>query len=296
VVADYSYKDGIDLNDMRLRLKNDGIVLVRNLLSLDEIARLRQIVRDHLIAHGQGFGLGRTQPNAAARVQSLDTIYAHDRITKLFLGLCGHGNTVFTGHSDIHLNMLSGWHKDSGEAFGGYFKGDYFGAENCNVYKIAIYLQDHLKQDGLTVRPGSHRSASVASGDLPTHLATRAGDAVLFDVRLSHIGQIPDPVEKTLIGLNQLLNRGDRKRPDNEFVVALKNIYWRIRNRHDKMSIFFTFGVNNDYTQQFARSNMARQNTQAGLSSEEIRPALVKRLSACGIISFSSQQQLEKTA
>jgi hypothetical protein len=285
-IAEFSFSDLTDPANLRSALDVNGVAIVRGLLQASEIGRLREIVRDHLTAQGHSFGLGRTQPNAVATVSALEFLYGDARIARLFSGLCGDGNTVFTGHSDIHLNMLSGWHKDSGEAYGGYFRGDYFSAEDCRVYKIAFYLQDHLDHGGLTARPGSHREPSVETGPA-VHLATRAGDAIVFDVRVSHIGQIPDVFEKSLMAGNLLLNRGDRKRADRAFVVALKNFYWRVIGRKDKMSIFFTFGANNSFTWQFAANNMDRQNVQAKIQDTEISLSLAEQLRHHNVIAFT---------
>ncbi|MFT4046713.1 MAG: phytanoyl-CoA dioxygenase family protein [Solimonas sp.] len=260
--------------ELQSHVERDGFVIVKNVFTKDEISRLRSIVYGHLNKKGARFSLGKTQPNAALAVPDLQYIFYHDRVVDLFKRLIGPNETVFTGHCDIHMNMLSGWHKDSGEVYGGYFKGDYINADDCRVFKMAIYLQDATKHDGLTVRIGSHRKLGTTDG-APIQAKTQSGDVVLFDVRLTHTGQLPDNIEKGIKALNIALKGSDRRVEDHPLATKFKGIYWKLINRRDRLSIFFTFGKNNAYTQQFAQANMSRQNTQAGLKTIELPKELI---------------------
>src|SRR5882672_12033271 len=66
--------------DMRRALDEDGIFVVRNALSRDEIGELRDILLRYLPRRGMRFSLGKTQPNAAEKVPDLAFIFAHPRI------------------------------------------------------------------------------------------------------------------------------------------------------------------------------------------------------------------------
>lgn len=216
-IAGFDGLENIDAQTLRVALAKDGVVVLRRIFDAVEIDRMRGIVRDYLVRSGRRFSLGRTQPNAVSKVHALEFLYAHPKVLAAFETILGPGNIVFTGHSDIHMNMLSGWHKDSGESVGGYFKGNYFEADDCKVYKIAVYLQDHKEENGLTVRLGSHRTPAMQDGPV-VHVGSQAGDILIFDVRLTHIGQFPDPLEKSLMGLNLALNGGDRTQQDNAVI------------------------------------------------------------------------------
>lgn len=175
-------------DDAATRLREEGYVLVPGLFSLQEIEQFGAVCRTHFQHAGVPSGLGQTQPNAAIHVDGLTSLFSSPKVVGVFRALCGDDRLAFTGHCDIHKNMLSGWHKDSGESYGGYFRGDYFDADECRVYKIAVYLQDHIDDaNGLTVRPGSHRKSGTTSGT-PIDLKMHAGDAIVFDVRLTHQG------------------------------------------------------------------------------------------------------------
>jgi ectoine hydroxylase-related dioxygenase (phytanoyl-CoA dioxygenase family) len=212
-------------------------------------------------------------------------VFAHNRILALVKLILGDDNVVFTGHCDAHMNMLSGWHKDSGEAFGGYFRGDYFLVDDCRVYKIALYLQDSDHRSALRVRSGSHQSASILDGR-ELQIDTRVGDLVIFDVRLSHTGQRPDPVEKMIKALNALLTRNDRTREDARLTSALKAMYWRIVGRQDRLSLFFTYGYPNSYTYDFSFFNISRQNKQSRVRDLRPPPELCARLRGMGVASY----------
>src|SRR5262245_24040902 len=115
-----------DPSELSRSLEEAGFAVVRGVLTSEEVDRLRSVVRRRLAIGGSRLGLGKTQPNAAVACPELVDVFAHERIVTLVKSLLGNDHVVFTGHCDAHMNMLSGWHKDSGEAFGGYFRGDCF--------------------------------------------------------------------------------------------------------------------------------------------------------------------------
>lgn len=263
-------------------LASQGCAVVRSVFRAEEILRLRKLVKAHLESSGSRFGLGKTQPNAATAVPAIQDIFSHSAVTTLFKLLIGENQTVFTGHCDIHMNMLSGWHRDSGEAFGGYFSGDYIADDACRVFKMAIYLQDTSPTDGLSVVPASHRRGSYDIGQA-VKAQTRVGDVVIFDVRLAHAGQLPDFVETGIKALNLLLKGKSRTVEDSPIATSLKQLYWRLIGRRDRLSIFFTYGADNLRTQEFAQANMSRQNQQAGIDQWNWPPALTQALASRGI-------------
>ncbi len=273
-------EDGqVDFARVQQNLRDDGYVVVRNLIPPPEAARLRSIVETHLARKGARYQLGKTQPNAAAHVPDLAFIFQHPRILALFREAFGENAVVFTRHCDIHRNMVSGWHKDSGESVkGGYFRGDYFAADDCQVYKVALYLQDTTPHSGLTIEPGSHRRSRI-TGAPKLNLVSQTGDAILFDVRLSHTGQLPDKIERGMQLLSAVVNGGHRKKEDLTVITWLHDMYWRLLGREDRMSAFFTFGVANEFTRDFAEANLRRQAQQLG-ETVESEMGNVRRLAA----------------
>jgi hypothetical protein len=267
---------------LRRELAERGYAVVRSVFTKVEIERLRTIVRGHLQRSGSRFSLGKTQPNAAIAVPDLGFVFSHSRVVRLFKSLIVNGPTVFTGHCDIHMNMLSGWHRDSGEAYGGYFSGDYMADETCRVFKMAIYLQDTTPRDGLSVVPGSHRQRTYDINEA-VPLCTSQGDAVIFDVRLAHVGQLPDWLEKGIKALNILLKGRNRTVEDSSIATKLKSVYWRLVGRRDRLSVFFTYGEDNERTHEFAKANMVRQTLQTAVAETRLSGSLVEELSRQGV-------------
>ncbi len=267
---------------LALDIQTEGYAVVRNLFSAAEIARLRGVLADHFATRGVRLAAGRVQPNAAIEVPALAWLYSSAEVVALFRRALGTDDIVFTGHCDIHCDIRSGWHKDSGNGPGDYFRGDYFAAPQCKVYKMAIYLQDHVGDgSGLNVDPRSHHTAACKPA-APLALDTAAGDVVLFDVRLSHSGQRPNAFERFL----QLAGKPARLLRHTDRNPILSDIHHRtlkagVRNR--RFSIFFTFGFPNAFTDDFARGNMRRQVRQTHTSDRVMPAALFEGLARAGV-------------
>jgi hypothetical protein len=272
-VLDWGGGEAFDAVRAETALREDGALLVRGVLAPEEIAFARTQLRSRLTSGGERIQLGRTQPNAAVLAPEIGWLVSHPSIVSIFKVLLGE-RLCFTGHCDIHMNMLSGWHKDSGESVGGYFRGDYFAAEECRVFKAAVYLQDAGPNDGLTIALGSHRRRGHEGERL--HVPSKAGDVVFFDVRLSHVGQLPDPVERGIKAFVRPFRSASRNEP--AWATMVREAYWKTIGRRDRLSIFFTYGADNVFTQDFSRANMRRQAEQTGKEVASFSPELTASL------------------
>ncbi|WP_372001793.1 hypothetical protein P7L68_22355 [Tistrella mobilis] len=292
VVGDtYRYQDvanGVVSGDaLRQSIEANGFVVLKEVFSPAEIARMREQARGYLEARGLRLGLGRTRSNVAADEKALAWVFGHDRIIQAINWSLDQSKVVFTGHSDAHMNMVAGWHKDSETRYGSYFSKPCIGAESCRVYKIGIYLQDHSNNNtGLKVRRGSHKVANLSEGELVT-LYSGLGDIVIFDVRISHCGDLPDGVEKVMQKVSRVLKGRHAQRQDPDLFVKIREAYVKMRRDEQKMSIFFTFGMDNIFTSDFSRTNMQRQMEQVRLAGDRAKidfpVELRERLSAAGI-------------
>ncbi len=247
--------------DVREQLHKQGYVILKRVFTSDEVHSLRTSCdnffrnQKHMRSH-----LGRNMPNATRHVPEIHWLYSHPNVLAAFRAALGTEDILFTRHCDIAKNRLSGWHKDSGEAEP-YFSGDYFAAEDCQVYKMAVYLQPHRDGRGLWVKPGSHWTPDKESGEA-LHLDTEAGDAILFAVRRTHSGAFGGWVEKLLGRFGRRVFRSPHPKQDHALLVRLKDAYWWVRRRSNKFSIFFTYGFPNNYTSEFSERNMERQRAQ----------------------------------
>ena len=59
--------------------------------------------------------MGKSQPNASVEIEELSSIFSDINILNLFKLIFDEKNYYYTNHADVHVNILSGWHKDSGE-------------------------------------------------------------------------------------------------------------------------------------------------------------------------------------
>jgi hypothetical protein len=254
-----------DFQALTSNLNQNGFVIVRNVLTKEEIKKLRKMVKNHFLTLGVSTALGLTQPNAAVEVPDLNWLFYHPKILAIMRQLLGQEKIMFTSHCDLHCRTLSAWHKDDGMTVmeGGYFGYPTYDKKDCKVYKVALYLQDHYhNKGGLTVRKGSHKLSKINQGE-EVYLKTKAGDIVIFDVRLTHTGQRDVVPLEFLQQPNNLIKKGLKKIvnvPPQESDKYLKKIYDTLFG--DRLSIFFTYGLPNEYTRNFAINNMKRQLQQ----------------------------------
>lgn len=284
-----------DIAAMRTALEQDGYVLVRDFFSADEIARQRRIVED-FFASGRGvvFNLGKTQPNAAIECPELSWLFAEPRVTTLFKQLFGNRGAMFTGHCDMHSSIVSSWHRDTGGPGHPYFDDSCFDPE-CRVYKMAVYLQDHGDGNGLTVHPGSHlRDGKPVGPELS--IETKAGDVVVFDVRIHHRGREPNAVEAALTRAGRVGSRlaarvGGRPSESGQpyWTLMAREALDKVTRTPPKLSIFFTFGARNRFSESFARTNMQRQLGQYAAGGSVYPDGLADRLADADVAVYQPQ-------
>lgn len=279
-----------DIEAMQAKLETDGYVVIPGLFSPEDIARLRTAVSGFFERGGVIFNLGQTQPNAAIECPEISWLFSDPRVVSLFQSLYDTRKVLFTGHCDIHKDMFSSWHKDTGTN-DCYFDEDCF-VPDCRVFKMAVYLQDHLDGHGLTVVPGSHHRRAWGRDDREgVSLQSRAGDAVVFDVRLDHHGRLPTAFETFMLRSSRVTKRllgkvfpAFRKPGDIRAIYALRRLFARLTGQSMRMSVFFTFGPPNRFSTQFARNNMDRQLAQyADGMVGAYPPGLVEKLTAQGV-------------
>lgn len=236
---------------MRERMDTDGYLVVPNVLSREEIVRLGKQIESHLTESWIECDCGKVQPHAAVTSPSIAWLFSHPGIVAALRGAMGTEDVVFTGDCNLHRNKLGNWHKDMGRVYGGYFRQDVFSAGDCRVLKVGLYLQDNdHPRTCFRVRRGSHREGSMDKGELVT-VPTRAGDAVLFDVRLTHSGMLPDPVEEVIWRVSRRLSSPNAEARLGRYA---KEFWWRLARKKDRLAIFFTYGARNAHTDEFTRN------------------------------------------
>jgi Phytanoyl-CoA dioxygenase (PhyH) len=263
-------------------IESVGYVLVPGVLDPTKVAELRFTVDRVLDERGIAKAGGTVLPNAASLAPEIAWVLTHDPILEAVRGALECNEPVFTLEADLHRNYLARhWHKDTGEQVmdRGYFGLDSFGRSDCRVVKVAIYLQDHDgDRRGLRVRPGSHRDSDLGSGN-GVAIASRAGDAVLFDVRISHRGISHGVLDLAAAGVARVGPRKSRSEAESSWRRRLG----RLTARQDRLAIYFAFGIPNGMSDAFASRNMARQLSQLGQTSFELPSQLVGAFGAIGV-------------
>jgi hypothetical protein len=184
----------------------------------------------------------------------------------------------------VQKDVLGGWHKDDGTeeaspANTGYFSRHTYDLDDCKVYKMGVYLQDHdHDKTGLWVREGSHRLASFRAGEVQ-YTNMRAGDVIVFDVRITHSGQFKSLLERKLLVLSKHV---PQRFFDWSFATA-RTAYRALRSR-ERIALFFTFGLPNQHTIEFARSNMRRQLRLTPGTSPRLPSAIRKAFESRGVV------------
>lgn len=262
-------------SDLDVHLMKDGFAIARNILSTEDVQKLRGSLSTYFQLEGQRNFYGITQPNAAIEIPEISWLLYHDKILDVVRRSLGTHRVMFTSHCDAHVRTLAQWHKDDGESGnpGSYFGQITYDIPDCRVYKVGVYLQDHRhNRSGLTVRRGSHRYASLTEGDA-VYLDTGVGDVVIFDVRLTHRGQVASlPMRLAKRSLNFLQSSSEKLGKNVPTYSQPKQPWPPFRQDRDRMAIFFTFGLPNTFTQNFAVANMARQCREVGCTNFLLPP------------------------
>lgn len=125
-------------NNLKTNLQEDGFLLLRSVLTEDEVTKLRKTLKTYFLHHGVKMFGGISQPNAAVLIPELDWIFSHPKIIDTLKNLLDNKNLMFTSHCDIHSGIVSSWHKDDGTSSDksnlGYFDCLTYDVDDCQVY------------------------------------------------------------------------------------------------------------------------------------------------------------------
>lgn len=267
-------------HELRCHVERDGFVIVPEVFDSVELNELRIETLEALTRWGIQKGGGTVLPNAALRGGAALRILTNSTLVTAAREILG-ARPVATLEADLHRNFqASSWHKDTGEMVmqGGYFGLDPIGRDDCRVVKVAVYLQDHRDGGGLNVKPGSHRQREIAEG-LGTELSTNAGDAVIFDVRITHRGPAPSFVDRVL-GKVLLARSGPF---GQRYLSAARVAKNRFLGRADRLAVYVAYGAPGPLTDSFANRNMERQLRQLAERDFRVSATMRSDLEAAGV-------------
>lgn len=176
--------------------ERDGYVLVKDVFSSEEMARLRsksEVLKRNAVA-AKHYIPDSQYPDAvflAGDLLSKDELQACDfaifdrRVLSCVKQILGP-DIVYFGDSSIQFGEgTRGFHKDNvdrSDPNGPDWEGPY------KVIRVGIYLQDHARHSGgLKVRVRSHQYVSHHDGKA-VNVPSKPGDIVLWNLRTSHSG------------------------------------------------------------------------------------------------------------
>ncbi len=256
-------------NQLQNDLTSNGYTVIRDVLTPEQVERLRRVARQYLKSGGKYLYGGKFQLHAMYVVDEVARFMTSDTILNRLKEITQPLDVVLTGECDLMINTTSSWHNDVPH-HPRCVDGSIFSDENFKVYKIAFYLQDQDENSSATlkVRPKSHLKGLVQS--LPARgLGVRAGDAIIFDVRIEHAGQMPTLVDRSLRiffeRIGPLLHLDVQK----AFTVT-RSIIRRIAGTPDRVAVFMTFGPSDAETYSYAEEGRHRHPGVRGTLSPDV--------------------------
>ena len=226
-------------NSEHQKYLKDGLLIIKNFLSIEKVQKFREILDHYFLTykslhHGERgkclSGFAGTTPE----IGQLNLFHHDEEIRKILRSFVFlNDDYVFAGHSDIHQNRTTGWHRDNldflSEDRGNGCENDLW-SERFHVIKVCFLLQDHDTNNcGMSFRLGTHRGEKI---EAPSFYAnTKSTDMIIFDQRILHAGQ--------------------------EYINPYFNQF-----REHRYLITYAYGVDNELTQIHKTGACLRQNSQ----------------------------------
>tara|TARA_R110000824_G_scaffold10931_1_gene47812 strand:+ start:9071 stop:9871 length:801 start_codon:yes stop_codon:yes gene_type:complete len=205
-----------DIKQHTKYLKSHGFTILENFLNKEEIIHYKELI-DTYFAGGKNRCIGYTKsPTSTLKPDGINNphfepmkgIFSNPRLIEVIKKITDN-KIRYVHHFDIHLNMpgAKGWHSDVQNIYydgGKHYTKDKGGVweeegEKYGIYRIAIYLQDHINGGGFSVIPASHsipenedklyNNINIDQFESPFHIPSKAGDCIIFDARLLHKGE-----------------------------------------------------------------------------------------------------------
>jgi hypothetical protein len=188
---------GYPLDEVRSRFKKYGLAVLREFLpasAQDDILSLlekrlseaasRSAILKNPAYPDADFLLGDVL--AIRELEKYDYIFLHEELQQVLRALLGVQETVYFGDSSVQFGEgARGFHKDNVDRYDGTqedWRGEY------TLIRCGFYCQDHTEHSGgLKVRISSHDIPAHRKGQM-LDVATRFGDLVLWNMRLTHSG------------------------------------------------------------------------------------------------------------
>ena len=210
----------------------DGFLLIKNVLSLDEVNLLRQTAYDTIKNDEQSEGMfyhrfAKNHLGCLTNIENFKKLVLDDRVIHIAREILG-AKPCFFGDSIFEIGIGNrGFHKDTSNRKDPNHP-DW--TETYPIIRVALYLQDHKHHSGgVKVRRGSHNTIKTNVGE-PIIVPSEPGDIVVFSLRASHAGN----AVRLKIAPNTSIHHRIEKRIPN---------FLKVPEESDRVSIFLTYGL-----------------------------------------------------
>ena len=225
------------------QLKRDGYIIIRDIFTRDSIEVLRAKIREIFEHTGTYKYGGKYKLHAMHESAEVARLIFSSTFVKAIKECTYPHSCLLTGECDLHIDILSNWHKDVKEAWAK--KTSVHSDPAWGVYKAAIYLQDQDEKcaGAFKVRPGSHLLRLGEATEVKA-LPVRAGDVVIFDVRIDHMGRNASLGSRMLRWGLTLVGRCLEVDHEMPFAVARARLARFAGSMPQRMAAYLTFGPN----------------------------------------------------
>ena len=228
---------------IRKALEREGYAVVKAAFSLEEITWLRHEAEELLAK----------KPRTVNGGLCVGPIPRGSGLGRLLLDghrLARQCGEQFPWEIHVHSDTYNNWHAD----FKPLDQDEVFSRATAWMYKIVIYLQDHLERDGLSVVPRSHKNGTRSRA--PLHIDTRAGDMVIFNQSVRHAGRFPNRAERVFETFADALYRTRlipyiARRRLQRWFRQLERLLQRTP-ASERLAIFVTFAPESEIAQRCA--------------------------------------------
>lgn len=190
-----------------MSFKEQGYTVIENVLSQDEIEEYRYQLDDYL-SKNKTLKINEAKiipgwSGVTPELGALNNLHEDERVLREVSKIFDGQTFRFVGHSDLHQNKDTNWHRDNRDLERGGCNLDIWSVD-CFIIKVCFLLQDHTDNDlGLWFQPGTHKP-NVPDSD-PIHIYSHSTDMIIFDQRIIHKGQYTRPFYHELYNQNRYL-------------------------------------------------------------------------------------------
>ena len=196
---------------VNMNINENGYSVIKNVLTTSEIENFRVSLDNYFDTkkslyvdnNSQGSKILPGWSGITPELSQLNFLHTDERITSIISDVFQKRDFRFLGHSDLHQNKVSPWHRDIVDMKRGGCDLNIWTKE-CFIIKVCFLLQDHIDNDsGLWFRPKTHKEEGSKTEAI--HAYTKAVDMIVFDQRIWHKGQDTKPKYRAKYNQNRYL-------------------------------------------------------------------------------------------